>query len=122
MQKDIETKRTALITASEQLAEKTVTIEEQVNRELDEERTNRVIKYINAIDVEDFVVFKNKKDLQSIKKILKTTPKISRAIDSIQERTKSRMICGENEKKYPLQHSMMTIVITKLGKLRSWLV
>lgn len=39
MQKDIETKRTALITASEQLAEKTVTIEEQVNRELDEERT-----------------------------------------------------------------------------------
>ena len=61
MQKDIEKKRTVLITAREQLAEKKVTIEEKIKRELDLQSINSkekkqwsVIKYINTVDLEDF--------------------------------------------------------------------
>ena len=70
IQKDIEIKRATLITIIEQLVEKKVTVVEQINRELDaqsrrkiakkdqtnsEERSNRVMKYINTIDLENFV-------------------------------------------------------------------
>ena len=61
MQKDIEKNRTALITERKQLAAKKVTVEEQINRELDGrsvnsiERTSRVILQVNASDLEDFV-------------------------------------------------------------------
>ena len=59
LQKEIETKRTALATTREFLANDRMTIEEQIDKDLDaqsidrEERTNRVANYINAIDIED---------------------------------------------------------------------
>lgn len=61
MQKDIEMNRTALIKTGVQPGKKRVTVEEQINRELEaqsinsEERANRVTQCINAIDLEYFV-------------------------------------------------------------------
>lgn len=57
MQKDIEIKGTKQIIAREKRTEKKVTIEEQINTELHsqsinrEERTNKIIKYINVVDL-----------------------------------------------------------------------
>ena len=61
LQKEIETKRAALATPTEFLANDRMTVEEQINKDLDpqsidsEERANRVVNYINAIDMEDFI-------------------------------------------------------------------
>ena len=61
LQKEIETKRAALATTRECLANDRMTVKEQINKDLDpqsidsEERANRVVNYINAIDMEDFI-------------------------------------------------------------------
>ena len=61
LQKEIETKRAALATTREFLENDRMTVKEQINKDLDpqsidsEERANRVVNYINAIDMEDFI-------------------------------------------------------------------
>ena len=61
LQKEIETKRAALATTREFLVNDRMTVKEQINKDLDpqsidsEERANRVVNYINAIDMEDFI-------------------------------------------------------------------
>ena len=104
LQKEIETKRAALATTREFLANDRMTVKEQINKDLDpqsidsEERANRVVNYINAIDMEDFIQGRenlktirnnqriNKKNLK-IKKNLNNVKKISQAIDTKQEET-----------------------------------
>ena len=61
LQKEIETKKTTLAATREFLAKNRMTTEEQINKDLDaqsigsDERTNRVVNYINANDMEDFI-------------------------------------------------------------------